>query len=122
MGSLGRFLSHHWDHLVRATTYSCKGLRAIWRETAFQQETAVLFLITPLACWLTDAPLERISLIGSWLLVMIVECLNCAIEAITDRVGTERHALSGQAKDAGSAAVFLAVLTAILTWLFVLCS
>jgi len=122
MDSLRRFFYHHWDHLVRATIYSCKGLRAVWRETAFRQETAVLLIISPLACWLADSPLERITLIGSWLLVMIVECLNCAIEAITDRVGTERHALSGQAKDAGSAAVFLAVLASILTWLIVLCS
>ncbi|MCX7846992.1 MAG: diacylglycerol kinase [bacterium] len=117
-----RFLFHHWDHLLRATRYSLKGLRAVWRETAFRQELAVLLFATPLALWLGSSPLERALLIGSWLLVMVIECLNCAVEAITDRVGTERHALSGQAKDAGSAAVFLAILTAISTWLVVLLS
>lgn len=122
MNALARFFFHQWDHLVRATHYSCKGLRAVWKETAFRQETGVLVVITPLAWWLGDSPTERVILIGSWLLVMIVECLNCGIEAITDRVGTERHALSGQAKDSGSAAVFLSVITAILTWLIMLCT
>lgn len=120
MNALPRLLFHHADHLRRATIYSFKGLRAIARETAFRQECVVLFLIVPLALWLGKSNLERAVLIASWLLVMVVECLNCAIEALTDRVGTERHILSGRAKDAGSAAVFLTIITAVSTWLIVL--
>ncbi len=120
MSGTGSFFHHHLDHIARATRYSLKGLRAAWSETAFRQETLVLLVITPVALIIGASGAERALLIGSWLLVMIVECLNCGIETIVDRVSTERHALSGQAKDVGSAAVFLSVLTAMAVWALVL--
>ena len=69
-----------------------------------------------LAIWLDVGAIARILLIGSVVLVMIVEMLNSAIEAIVDRVGTEYHELSGRAKDMGSAAVLLAVILALFVW------
>jgi len=73
-------------------------------------------VLVPLALWLGQTPVERLLLIGSWLLVMIVEILNTAIEATVDRISEERHTLSGQAKDMGSAAVFLSLVLALLAW------
>lgn len=73
-------------------------------------------VLVPLAFWLGQAPMERLLLIGSWLVVMIVEILNTAIEATVDRIGDEHHTLSGQAKDMGSAAVFLSLVLAALAW------
>ena len=68
-----------------------------------------LFMI-PLALWLGDDAIEKALMIGSVLLVLVVELLNSAIEAVVDRIGTERHELSGRAKDQGSAAVFVALI------------
>jgi len=77
----------------------------------------LLLFLLPLGWWLGEGPVERLLLIGSWLLVMIVELLNSAVEAVVDRVGPERHELSGRAKDLSSAAVMVALLLAALTWL-----
>ncbi len=93
------------------------GLRTAWRsEEAFRQEVIAGVLLLPLALWLGETPLLRLLLIGSWLLVMIVEVLNTAVEATVDRIGDDFHQLSGQAKDLGSAAVFLSLVLAGLTW------
>lgn len=73
-------------------------------------------MLLPLAIWLGRGPVEWILLVGSCLLVLIVELLNSAIESVVDRIGPERHELSGRAKDIGSAAVMLALLLAGLTW------
>lgn len=100
-----------------AAGYSAAGLASAWRtEEAFRQEVALAVLLVPLALWLGPSPLERVLLLGSWLLVMIVEILNTAVEAAIDRIGDERHPLSGQAKDLGSAAVFLSLVLAALVW------
>ena len=74
----------------------------------------------PLALWLGDDAIEKALMIASVLLVLFVELLNSAIEAVVDRIGTERHELSGRAKDQGSAAVFIALVIVVLTWGFML--
>ena len=76
----------------------------------------MLLLAVPLGHWLGDDGAERALLVGSWLLVLIVELLNSALEAVVDRIGSERHELAGRAKDAGSAAVMGALILAGITW------
>lgn len=106
-----------WRHLVRSTRYSLKGLKAAFRnETAFRQELCLCLVMLPLALWIGRTPIEWILLIGSCLLVLIVELLNSAVENVVDRIGTEHHELSGRAKDIGSAAVMLALMLAGITW------
>ncbi|WP_373090440.1 diacylglycerol kinase [Zhongshania sp.] len=104
-------------HALDAYRYSLKGLRAAWRhEVAFRQEIALASLLLPLALWLGTNASERALLIGSVVIVIIVELLNSAIEAIVDRINTELHPLSGQAKDLGSAAVMLSMLLCLSCW------
>lgn len=79
-----------------------------------------MFLLLPVGFWLGRSGVERALLVGSLLLVPLVEILNSAIEAVVDRFGGEHHELSGRAKDMGSAAVFLSIVTAVLVWLLVL--
>ncbi len=103
--------------ILYATGYSWKGLRAAFRkEAAFRQELALAVLLTPAALWLGTTAIERALLLGSLLLVLIVEVLNSALEAVVDRFGDEWHKLSGRAKDMGSAAVFLALLNVFVIW------
>lgn len=107
--------------IYKATGYSIKGLAAAWRnEAAFRQESVLMAIATLLAFWLDVSALERLLLIGVMVLVVIVEVLNSALEAIVDRIGSEHHELSGRAKDMGSAAVMLALLLALATWITVL--
>lgn len=109
-----------WRRLINATAYSWAGLRAAWRnEEAFRQESLLCIVLTPLALWLGDSGVERALLIGSLLLIVIVELLNSGIEAVVDRIGPERHELSGRAKDIGSAAVFMSLLNAAVVWLLI---
>ncbi|CNF44214.1 diacylglycerol kinase [Yersinia mollaretii] len=103
--------------IYKAAGYSAKGLSAAWKnEAAFRQEAVVAIMAVILAFWLDIEVITRILLIGSVVLVIIVEVINSAIEAVVDRIGSEFHELSGRAKDMGSAAVFLAVLLAIFVW------
>ena len=103
--------------IIRAFGYSFQGFRACYRhEAAFRQEALVAAALLPLGLWLGDSGAERSLLVGSWLLVMVVELLNSAIEATVDRFGPEHHKLSGRAKDIGSASVFLAISLAVLVW------
>ena len=107
--------------ILRATRYSWQGLRAAYRhEAAFRQETWLCLLLVPLGLYLGDGGAEKALLAGSVLLLPLVEILNSAVEAVVDRIGEERHELSGRAKDMGSAAVGLAILLAAGTWLLVL--
>ncbi len=102
--------------LYKALSYSYKGLRhAVLREAAFRQEATAALVLVPLAYLLDVTGVERIMLVTSVLLVLIVELLNTGIEAVVDRVGFEIHELAGLAKDMGSAAV----LVSISLWLFV---
>src|SRR6056297_1389788 len=99
-----------WQHLVHSTRYSIKGLHAAFRnEAAFRQELGLCLVLVPLALWLGQTPVEWILLVGSCVLVLIVELINSAIESVVDRIGMERHELSGRAKDIGSAAVMMAL-------------
>ncbi|MCX8958807.1 diacylglycerol kinase [Erwinia psidii] len=103
--------------IIKAAGYSWKGLRAAWQnEAAFRQEAIVAILAIIVACWLDVDAISRVLLIGSVALVMIVEMINSAIEAVVDRTGSNFHLLSGRAKDMGSAAVLLAILLAIFVW------
>jgi diacylglycerol kinase (ATP) len=107
--------------IINAAGYSWAGLKAAFRhEAAFRQELALCLLLIPLAIWLGETGIERALLIGSLLLVLIVELINSAIEAVVDRFGGEQHELSGRAKDIGSAAVFIALLNVIVVWGLVL--
>lgn len=108
---------HPIKRLWKAFGYSLAGLRAAYRnEQAFRQETWLLVMLMPLALWLTPYAVERVLLIGCWVLVMLMELTNSALEAVVDRFGGEIHELSGRAKDIGSAAVLVAIGLALLTW------
>ena len=110
-----------FTHLFRAIGYSIKGLKAAFaQETAFRQELALCVLLAPLGAWLGNDGVERALLIGSLMLVLVVELINSAIESAVDRHGTEPHTLSGQAKDLGSAAVMGAVINVIIVWTLIL--
>lgn len=107
--------------IASAMRYSLAGLRSAWKhEHAFRQEIAVIVPATVGALLLPVTPLEKLLLAASMVLVLIVELLNSAIEAIVDRVSLERHPLSKNAKDFGSAAVMLAVLLSAACWAVVL--
>ncbi len=103
--------------IVNAFGFSMKGLKAALKhESAFRQEVALFFVLLPAAFWLGQDWLQTILLIGSLLLVLIVELINSSIEAVVDRIGDERHELAGRAKDMGSAAVFIALANVVLVW------
>ncbi len=107
--------------VINAFGYSMKGLRAAFaNEAAFRQELLLFIVMTPLAIWLGQNGIEQALLIGSLFLVLIVELMNSAIEAIVDRVGSEWHELSGRAKDIGSAAVLISLANVFVVWTLVL--
>jgi diacylglycerol kinase (ATP) len=108
-GVLGRI----WN----AGLFSLAGIRAAWQhEAAFRQEVILGMILVPTAFWYGSTAVERVLLIGSCLIVLIVELLNSAVESAIDRIGEDRHALSGRAKDMGSAAVFISLWTVVMTW------
>ncbi|HVY65062.1 MAG TPA: diacylglycerol kinase [Gammaproteobacteria bacterium] len=103
--------------IVNATVFSLAGLKTAWRnEAAFRQESLLCVVLIPAGLWLGQNAVERALLLGSCLLVLIVELLNTAVENVVDRVGTDHHRLSGQAKDLGSAAVFMSLLLVLIVW------
>ncbi|MBM4298799.1 MAG: diacylglycerol kinase [Deltaproteobacteria bacterium] len=105
------------ERLINATRYSLQGLRYAWAtEPAFRYEIYVLAIALPVAWLVGKSAVERALLIGSVLLVVVVELVNSAIEATVNRIGRERHELSGRAKDLGSAAVFVAIVLAGAVW------
>lgn len=107
--------------LIKATKCSLKGLRTIWcHESAFRLECLLLLLVIIITLYIDVTRIERLILIASVGLVLITEVINSAIEKIVDRIGEEQHVLSGQAKDMGSAAVFLSILMAIFIWVSIL--
>lgn len=107
--------------IINAMFFSFAGFKATWQhEEAFRQEV-LLFLITlPIALWLDRSRVETLLMIGSMILVLLIELLNSAIEAVVDRIGLEHHELSGRAKDIGSAAVMLSLVWAAITWAVIL--
>ena len=107
--------------LIRAFGYSLAGIKSAFQnEAAFRLEVILFILFAPLALWLGSNGVERALLLGSLLLVLVVEVINSSIEAAVDRIGTEHHTLAGRAKDMGSGAVLLALVNAALIWALVL--
>ncbi len=109
------------SHVLKAFGYSMQGLAAATRhEEAFRLELIALAPMLPLAIILGQTGVERALLVGSLLLVLVVELINSAIEAVVDRISLEHHTLAGRAKDIGSAAVFLALVNVVAVWGFIL--
>jgi diacylglycerol kinase (ATP) len=107
--------------LWSALLYSLDGFAAAFKyEDAFRLEVVLALALIPLAFSMHINALGKALLIGSVLLVLIVELVNSAIEAITDRVSLENHVLAKRAKDFGSAAVMLSVINAVVVWMLVL--
>jgi diacylglycerol kinase (ATP) len=107
--------------LLMAAVYSWQGLlSALKNEEAFRQEFLAFILLSGLSFFLDVTPIERLLMISSLVLVMIVEVLNSAIETVVDRVSTDRHKLSGRAKDYGSFAVMMSILIAAASWAVIL--
>ncbi len=103
--------------IFKATMWSMQGLHAAWlHESSFRLEVYLLVVLAPLGWWLGQTPVERVLLIGSMLLVLSIELLNSAVEAVIERYGPEFHELAGRAKDMGSAAVFVLMMNVLLTW------
>ena len=107
--------------LWNATGYSRDGIAAAWKhEAAFREEVLLAAITLPLAFYLGRTGIERALMAGSILLILIVEILNSALEAIVDKASPERHELAGRAKDMGSAAVLLSLINAAVVWACVL--
>jgi len=111
------------NHFIHALGWSFSGLRTTLRdEAAFRQEFLLCLICIPLALVLGDTAVEKTLMISSLLAVLIVELLNTSIEAAIDRISEEKHVLSAKAKDAGSAAVMVSIINAIVVWGLVLYS
>lgn len=107
--------------IIDAGGYSLKGLRFAWKnEAAFRQECLLALVLIPLAFRVGADAVQVALLIGSCLLVLIVELLNTAVEAVVDRIGDEYHILAGSAKDVGSAAVLISLVQVLAVWALVI--
>jgi diacylglycerol kinase (ATP) len=105
----------------KAFVWSMQGLRATWLiESSFRLEVYLFVVLAPLALWLTPVGVERAILIGAMMVVLVIEVLNSAVEAVVDRHGSEHNELAGRAKDMGSAAVFLADMNVLACWALIL--
>lgn len=103
--------------MLKAAKWSIQGLVAAWlHESSFRLEVYLFVVLAPLGWWLGETPVERVLLVGSLLMVLSIELLNSAVEAVIERYGAEFHELAGRAKDMGSAAVFVLMLNVLLTW------
>lgn len=108
--------------IVSASANSYRGLKWLTNnESAFQQELMLAILLCLTTVFLEVTSLERVLLISSLLLVLLVETINTAIEAVVDRIGLELHELSGLAKDLGSSAVLISLTLAAVIWGGILC-
>ncbi len=104
-------------HVVKAMHFSALGLRAAWQyEEAFRLELLALVFMVPAALWLGETGVEYALLLGTLMLVLVVELLNSALEVIVDRISIDHHILSGRAKDIGSAAVFMTLMLVTVVW------
>lgn len=109
------------QRVINATRYSFEGLAAAARhEDAFRQELLLAVVLVPLGLWLGADGVERALLAGSVLMVLVVELLNSAVEAVVDRASPEHHELAKRAKDYGSAAVMIALAVTGLVWVLLL--
>lgn len=111
---------NEFKRLWLAAGHSLDGLRWAWQESAFRLDLLLVLAAVPLGLWLGEDGTQRALLVFSVLLVPLVEVINTAVEAAIDRIGSERHELSGRAKDLGSAAVLVALLNAAVVWILVL--
>ncbi len=104
--------------IYQAFQWSMQGLKATYKaEASFRMEVYLFVLLLPCAYLLADSHIDMILLLGSALLVLLIEIINSAIEAVVDLVcGEERHELAGRAKDMGSAAVFMSQVIVVLVW------
>ena len=103
--------------LINACFYTMAGFKATWKsEEAFRQEVVLSVIMIPAGLWIGTTATHRALLVGTCMIVLITELLNSAIETVVDRIGSENHVLSGQAKDMGSAAVFVSLCTTVLVW------
>lgn len=106
-----------FTRLIKAFGFSIQGFATAFRhEAAFRQELGFCVVLTPLAFWLGKTNVEVAVMVGCLLIVLMVELLNSAVEAVVDRFGGERHELSARAKDMGSAAVFVSLANVIIVW------
>ncbi|RTZ40003.1 diacylglycerol kinase [Candidimonas sp. SYP-B2681] len=109
--------------VFNATRYSAQGLAAAFKhEAAFRQELLLVALLLPVAVWISRSIGELLLLIGALLLILVIELLNSALEALADTITVEHHPMIGRAKDLGSAAVMLSILFCGLVWLCVIAS
>jgi len=109
------------QRIVNATRYSLAGLSvAVTSENAFRQELLLALVLVPLGVWLGPTGTAKALLVASVLLVLVVELVNSAVEAVVDRVSLENHPLAKRAKDLGSAAVMLALVNVAVVWGLVL--
>ena len=116
-GLIVEVMSFRDFHLIRAFRWSWQGLRAAWQnEVAFRQECYASIVLIPLAFYLGANSVSKALLIGSWLLVPLVEILNSALETLVDWLEPEQHPLAGRVKDLGSAAVLAAIIIALAVW------
>jgi diacylglycerol kinase (ATP) len=119
--AVDRYKPRGMSRVLRAFASSWHGLAGAFREeAAFRQELGLALVVIPLGLWLGHTGVERALLIAPMLLILVVELLNSAIEATVDRIGFERHALAGLAKDIGSAAVFMSFVLLVAVWSLVL--
>jgi diacylglycerol kinase (ATP) len=110
-----------WQRIATASINTMDGIKSAWAgEAAFRQESLALVIGTVIALSLKISAFEKLVLIGVLVLVLIVELINSALEAVVDRISLERHPLSKNAKDFGSAAVALAIGLAVACWAVVL--
>jgi diacylglycerol kinase (ATP) len=104
-------------HILNAFIWSMAGIKAAWKnEQAFRWEAAIVLLMMPVGLWIGRTAVEWALLIASAMSILITELLNSAVEAVVDRIGPERHELSKRAKDLGSAAAFISMITAAVVW------
>ena len=107
--------------IIKAIQFSWQGFKAAYKnEEAFRQEVVLAFVTIPLGIYLGENGIEKSLLVGVIFIILIAELLNTGIEATVDRISTDKHELSGRAKDVGSAVVFLSIINAVITWGLVL--
>ena len=107
--------------LKKATNYSLSGLLSAWKhESAFRTECVLTIIMIPAGLWIGNTLIQRLLLVTSCLVVLTVELLNSAIEAIVDRIGREFDPMSKKAKDMGSAAVFVSLIITLIIWLAII--
>lgn len=110
------------ERIIKAFFYSLDGLKATYKhEAAFRQEVWLGFFLVPLTLVITLPSLFKAYLLGSYILILLMEILNSAIEAVVDMVMPDIHELAKRAKDMGSCVVLLAFVNLLIAWGFALC-